>query len=255
MRAAAARARLGSVPAAISAAPQAWLLPVCRALPSADMANSIGSGFGWSGSVRCRLEPEESHFEADAGCAGTVGFPVTGVVEGVGDGEPGLAASIVSHANVHPTDVAAELPGNGVVRGRFTGRDRAAGVAFQLKAAAEFEVAGDGQKPVGDSLGVGCGIPQVLDRGCVAAGESDRMGRLSVALECRDRTIDGAQVFFDVELHGVLSAWLTGLLNAKSLQRKHDAPWVAGRPTDPVAGSCFQYSRFQPSASRYLANR
>ena len=110
------------------------------------------------------VEPEQPHLEPYAGCARPIGVPLLGVVGGVSDGEAGVAGSIVRHINIHPGDEAAELPGDGVMRRGLAGRNAAAGIAFQLIAAAKFEVSADGQEPAGDAVGVGCGVPKIFKR-------------------------------------------------------------------------------------------
>ena len=138
----------------------------CRLPPRLAAAGEQGLAVGrhgefeWVGLWLVRVsemhgEPEESHLEADPGRARPVGVPLIGVVGGVSEGEAGVAGSIVRHINIHPGDEAAELPGDGVLRRGLAGRNAAAGVAFQLIAAAKFEVSADGQEPVWDAVGVG----------------------------------------------------------------------------------------------------
>src|SRR5690606_23360836 len=76
-------------------------------------------------------------------------------------------------AHVDPARGAHELPGDVErVRGIAAG-DGAPGVAFELVATADFQVALDGQKPASEPLWRGERVPQVLDRRVVAA---DRYG-------------------------------------------------------------------------------
>ena len=101
--------------------------------------------------------------------------------------EPG-ADRVVGQPDGDPGDPTAELPGRGQVAGRLAGGDLAAGVVLDLEPAAEPEVAGDRGEPAWDPLGVGDGLPEVVDVGGVGAGgDHDLDGRALVGA-----VLDGA---------------------------------------------------------------
>ena len=71
------------------------------------------------------------------------------------------ATGTVAQVDVEPRDPTPELPGHREVSRGVAGGDLAAGVAFELVAAAELQVALDRREPAGDAVTARDGVPHV----------------------------------------------------------------------------------------------
>ena len=149
-----------------------------------------------------QFHAEQAHLPPDPDGTGTELVPMIRQQRGVREREarPG---SILGKPHLHPAHVAAELPRQRKKRGTLAVRDRASGVPLELVAAADFEVAGDRQKPAGDAGGIRDGVPKILNGGRIAPRERHRPGRLSVAFEGGHRTLYGAELVCNIEVHDV----------------------------------------------------
>ena len=80
---------------------------------------------------------------------------------------------------------------------------------MKLVAAAEAQIAGDGQKPSRDALGVGARVPHVLEGGVVGADDGDRACLASFEDARADPALFGVDLVGDVD-HGVglLPSWV-----------------------------------------------
>ena len=101
-------------------------------------------------------------------------------------------------ARLHPGHVTTELPRQPEIRGTLAAHDHAARVALQLETTAGFETATDRQEPAPDTFRARHGVPEVLHRRRVAAGEGDRARGLSVALQRRHCALHGVEEAFDI---------------------------------------------------------
>ena len=128
----------------------------------------VGGGVG-------QVEGQSHHrgLPADAHGAGTELLPVVGRAgQQVVQLEQGAALVGRSEGHDDPTHVTSELPGRGEGPGRVAGRDLAAGVAFDLVAPAELQVAADGSEPALDAVGLGQGGPDLVRAGGVLPGQA-----------------------------------------------------------------------------------
>ena len=106
--------------------------------------------------------------------------------------------------DVDPGDVAAVLPGDRQRGAAVAGGDLTAGVALELVAPAEAQVAADRQEPPRDALRGGDRVPEIVDRGLVGALGDDGPTGSPVPLAVAHRPRDRSQVPGDVDLivHG-----------------------------------------------------
>src|SRR5262249_58278112 len=99
----------------------------------------------------------------------------------------GLSVAGGRKIDLAPAHLTAERPGDRQMARRLAARNLAAGIALQLIAAAEPQLARDRQEPARDAFGVGDGVPHVRGRGVVAAARDDHAGRTAVVLALADR--------------------------------------------------------------------
>src|SRR4029078_5706159 len=98
---------------------------------------------------------------ADAHRAGPELLPVVFDMRGVAQLEPRACRVDRAERDLEPGDPAAELPGDRELARRDASLDLAAGVAFQLIATAEAQLARDRQEPARAPLRAGAGLPEV----------------------------------------------------------------------------------------------
>src|SRR5262245_54339977 len=122
-------------------------------------------------------EAVEPELPTDACRAGAELLPLlVGFVREVLERQPrGLGRPPIDR-DVHPRGVAAVLPRDLVMPRRLALEDLAAGVALDLVAAAEAQLAGDRREPARQALGVGDAVPQILLRRLVGARRYDAAG-------------------------------------------------------------------------------
>ena len=125
---------------------------------------------------------------------------------------------------------------------RRDANDRAAGVSLQLVPTTDAEVAGHGQEPARDPLGVGAGVPNVLDCTVIAAAEHARTPRTGVEAGRADSTVDGIDPFDDVD-HGAL----IGSLSFGECNRRSRRPRAS--PVGSASSGGVQNRRNRPSHS------
>jgi hypothetical protein len=132
-------------------------------------------------------ETEEAEVPAYTDGSGAIlGPELVGDVGDVLQLEP-RSLRVGCQADLDPGDLAGVLPGQGEVLRRIAGGDRAPGIALELVAPAQLELATDGEEPARDPLGAGQGVLQVVGRGGVhPAATTTRAGFPSLS---PDRTV------------------------------------------------------------------
>ena len=105
-----------------------------------------------------------------------------GLVDGRGvlEAEPG-ARAVLGERDHHPGDAAAELPGDLEQLRLLAALHRAAGIALELVAAAEHQVARHRCDPARDAVGGGHGVPDLGPRGVVVLLDDEHPHLLAVA--------------------------------------------------------------------------
>src|SRR3954470_11765526 len=118
--------------------------------------------------AQVQREAQERELPAHPDGPWPIGRPMVVVADDVP--EPELGA-ILDRRQVdgHEAHIATELPRDGEPARRSALGDLASGVALELEAAAKAQVAGDGQEPAGNPLGVRAHVPDVRDRRVVDA--------------------------------------------------------------------------------------
>src|SRR5699024_8333051 len=124
-------------------------------------------------------ESQQAAVPAHAGGAGPEGLPhLGGDVGGAGDVlelDTGGLLALGGEAEGQPGHATHHLPGHGEFGGavgrRLAAEDLAAGVALELVAAAELQLAREGEEPAGDALNGGDGVPHVGEGGGVGLFE------------------------------------------------------------------------------------
>jgi hypothetical protein len=107
-----------------------------------------------------------------------------------------LEARALAHReqpNVDPARGAHHLPGQIECLRRLAARDGAAGVADELIAAADLQVALDRQEPAAKALGRGDRLPQILDGGVVRPDRDCNQRALAEVLAIRHAPDLGAE--------------------------------------------------------------
>src|SRR5262249_22028117 len=113
------------------------------------------------------------------------------------------AAGILRERDVDPARLAGPAcPGQPEKARRLAADDLASGVALELIAAADAQVAGDWQEPARNAFRIGERVPKVVDAGVVGAGSNDDARGAALVLAGCDLTCDRTQRGGDVDLHG-----------------------------------------------------
>jgi len=126
--------------------------------------------------------------------------------------EPRPARGLLDETHSDPRGLAAVFPRHREMARRLARPDLAAGVALELVAAAEAQVARDREEPAREALGIGESVPQVVDAGVVGARGDEHARRAALVLAARDLARDGAKRGGNVDLHGAAPASLELLI-------------------------------------------
>jgi len=122
-------------------------------------------------------QADQRQIPADAHRAGPeLGPPFVGDVGDVVQLEPDPSPGPLGKADLDPAGLTAELPRGGETVWRVATLDRAARVARELVAATQPQVTGDRQEPPWDALGIGAGVPDVVQAALVRLADGDNSG-------------------------------------------------------------------------------
>src|SRR5215472_12742191 len=113
--------------------------------------------------------------------------------------QPDPPVRLLGQRYLDPALLPAELPGGGEAVRRVAALNRAACVALELVAAAKPQVTGDRQEPPRDALGVGAGVPHVIQAALVGLADGDHPGFASCQRLAADLAAHLADLVLDID--------------------------------------------------------